>query len=61
MEDQAKPEDDIPEPGHRRLEQQRQILYYMRLIEHEMPKLVGVYHRNSPLVRDVHVRPCSIS
>jgi hypothetical protein len=29
--------------GHMILRQQRQLLYYMRLIEHEMPKLVGTW------------------
>ena len=33
--------DDTSSDGHRLLDQQRQILYYFRLIEHEMPKLVG--------------------
>lgn len=27
--------------GHLILQQQRQLLYYMRLIEYEMPQLVG--------------------
>ena len=40
--DQAGPEDDVPEPMHRYLQQQREMLYYLRLIEHEMPKLVGM-------------------
>ena len=39
--DQRPPEDDAPEPMHRYLQQQRDMLYYLRLIEHEMPKLVG--------------------
>lgn len=43
MEDQGRPGDDAPEPAHRFLEQQRQMLHYLRLIEHEMPKLVGAY------------------
>lgn len=38
-------DDDLPEDttwaGHQVLAQQREELYYMRLIEHEMPKLVG--------------------
>ena len=29
--------------GHLQLQQQRQLLYYMRLIEYEMPQLVGGY------------------
>lgn len=33
--------DDTSSDGHRLLDQQRQVLYYFRLIEHEMPKLVG--------------------
>jgi len=33
--------DDAPSLDHMILEQQRQMLHYMRLIEHEMPKLVG--------------------
>ncbi|KAI0800991.1 mitochondrial ribosomal subunit protein-domain-containing protein [Fomes fomentarius] len=41
MEDQCPPEDDAPEPTHRYLQQQRDMLYYLRLIEHEMPKLVA--------------------
>ena len=44
MEDQVPVEDDAPEPTHKYLEQQRQMLYYLRLIEHEMPKLVGEFH-----------------
>ena len=38
---QLKMEDDAPEPTHKYLQQQRELLYYLRLIEHEMPKLVG--------------------
>jgi len=34
-------EDDTTVAGHMLLRQQRQLLYRMRLIEHEMPKLVG--------------------
>ncbi|KAI0778458.1 mitochondrial ribosomal subunit protein-domain-containing protein [Trametes elegans] len=41
FQDQVPPEDDAPEPTHKALQQQRQILYYLRLIEHEMPKLVA--------------------
>ncbi|KAF8905488.1 mitochondrial ribosomal subunit protein-domain-containing protein [Gymnopilus junonius] len=33
--------DDSPTAGHILLQQQRQLLHYMRLIEHEMPKLVA--------------------
>ena len=39
--DQVKDGDDAPEPTHKYLQQQRETLYYLRLIEHEMPKLVG--------------------
>ncbi|RPD81912.1 hypothetical protein L226DRAFT_475371 [Lentinus tigrinus ALCF2SS1-7] len=41
MMDQAPVEDDAPEPMHKALQQQREMLYYLRLIEHEMPKLVA--------------------
>lgn len=34
-------EDDTTVAGHLMLRQQRQLLYHMRLIEHEMPKLVA--------------------
>lgn len=34
-------DDDTTSAGHLMLQQQRQVLYYLRLIEHEMPKLVG--------------------
>lgn len=33
--------EDSPSSGHLILQEQRQLLHYMRLIEHEMPKLVG--------------------
>ncbi|THH33520.1 hypothetical protein EUX98_g663 [Antrodiella citrinella] len=33
-------DDDVSSAGHIMLRQQRKILYYMRLIEHDMPKLV---------------------
>lgn len=33
--------DDIPATGHMYLDQQRQVAYYMRLIENELPKLVA--------------------
>ncbi|KAG6332081.1 hypothetical protein ID866_7009 [Astraeus odoratus] len=33
--------DDIPTAGHMYLHQQRQVAYYLRLIENEMPKLVA--------------------
>jgi small subunit ribosomal protein S35 len=42
------PEDDMPEDttwaGHQLLAQNRRALYYMRLVEHEVPRLVGVLH-----------------
>ncbi|TBU34637.1 mitochondrial ribosomal subunit protein-domain-containing protein [Dichomitus squalens] len=41
LEDQVRDGDDAPEPTHKYLQQQREMLYYMRLIEHEMPKLVA--------------------
>jgi len=34
-------DDDSASAGHLMLREQRQVLYYLRLIEHEMPKLVG--------------------
>jgi hypothetical protein len=34
-------DDDTASVGHLMLREQRQVLYYLRLIEHEMPKLVG--------------------
>ena len=37
----AEEDDDTTVAGHIVLRQQRQLLYHMRLIEHEMPKLVG--------------------
>jgi len=36
-------DDDSASAGHLMLRQQRQLLYYLRLIEHEMPKLVGTF------------------
>lgn len=36
-------DDDSASAGHLMLRQQRQVLYYLRLIEHEMPKLVGQF------------------
>ncbi len=33
--------DDTSAAGHMVLQQQRRMLYYLRLIEHEMPRLVG--------------------
>ena len=34
---------DSPSSGHIMLQEHRQTLHYLRLIEHEMPKLVGVF------------------
>ncbi|KAF5384956.1 hypothetical protein D9615_001447 [Tricholomella constricta] len=34
-------DDDTTSAGHMMLRQQRQVMYYLRLIEHEMPKLVA--------------------
>lgn len=43
-------ENDSSSAGHLYLAQQRQNLHYLRLIEHEIPKLVGEYNaRNEPL------------
>ncbi|KIK70891.1 hypothetical protein GYMLUDRAFT_149915 [Collybiopsis luxurians FD-317 M1] len=48
-------DDDTTSAGHLMLREQRQTLYYLRLIEHEMPKLVA-YRKpftepeNSPLI-----------
>ena len=39
---------DSPALGHHILEQKREVLHYMRLIEHEMPKLVGMSKRSCP-------------
>lgn len=36
-------DDDTSSAGHLMLREQRRVLYYLRLIEHEMPKLVGEY------------------
>lgn len=41
-------EDDTTVAGHLMLRQHRQRLYHMRLIEHEMPNLVGELHRARP-------------
>jgi small subunit ribosomal protein S35 len=35
--------EDSPSAGHIVLQEYRQTLHYLRLIEHEMPKLVGVF------------------
>ena len=36
--------DDTSAGGHMALRQMRQTLYYLRLIEHETPRLVGKYN-----------------
>jgi len=41
-------DDDTTVAGHIMLRQQRQLLYHMRLIEHEMPKLVGESTKHLP-------------
>ena len=41
LDDIVENQNDISSAGHVYLGQQRQNLYYLRLIEHEMPKLVG--------------------
>ncbi|KAJ6604563.1 mitochondrial ribosomal subunit protein-domain-containing protein [Mycena vulgaris] len=48
-------DDDSASAGHLMLQEHRQVLYYLRLIEHEMPKLVAyrkpfILPPNSPLV-----------
>ncbi|KAL0575825.1 37S ribosomal protein S24, mitochondrial [Marasmius crinis-equi] len=44
-------DDDSASAGHMMLREHRQTLYYLRLIEHEMPKLVGPYsHRRRNLL-----------
>jgi small subunit ribosomal protein S35 len=43
-------DDDSASAGHLMLRQQRHVLYYLRLIEHEMPKLVGRFYYNFPLI-----------
>ena len=35
--------EDAPSSGHIILQEYRQTLHYLRLIEHEMPKLVGMF------------------
>lgn len=35
--------DDTTAAGHLMLQQQRRMLYYLRLIEHELPRLVGEF------------------
>lgn len=37
---------DTSSAGHIRLQQQRRVLYYWRLIEHEMPNLVGEFSQS---------------
>jgi hypothetical protein len=41
LDDIVENQDDSSSTGHLYLAQQRQNLHYLRLIEHEMPKLVG--------------------
>ena len=41
-------DDDTASAGHLMLRQHRQVLYYLRLIEHEMPKLVGAFLLENP-------------
>ena len=41
-------DDDTTVAGHIMLRQRRQVLYRMRLIEHEMPKLVGESMESTP-------------
>lgn len=42
--------------GSYALRQQRQLLYYMRLIEHELPQLVGESHRSSSALSKPNLR-----
>ncbi|VDB99709.1 unnamed protein product [Peniophora sp. CBMAI 1063] len=49
--------DDTTSDGHRLLDQQRQVLYYFRLIEHEMPKLVAF---RKPFVPPTSDRPMTV-
>ena len=44
-------DDDTTSAGHLVLRQKRKLLYYLRLIEHEMPKLVGERPPQSSLYR----------
>jgi small subunit ribosomal protein S35 len=41
--DETSEVEDSPSGGHIILQEYRQTLHYFRLIEHEMPKLVGVF------------------
>jgi hypothetical protein len=41
--DETSEVEDSPSAGHIMLQEHRQTLHYLRLIEHEMPKLVGVF------------------
>jgi hypothetical protein len=45
LDDIVENENDSSSTGHLYLAQQRQNLHYLRLIEHEMPKLVGEWNR----------------
>ncbi|KAF9270169.1 hypothetical protein L218DRAFT_952355 [Marasmius fiardii PR-910] len=48
-------DDDTASAGHLLLREQRQTLYYLRLIEHEMPKLVAYRKPFKPLKSDALV------
>lgn len=50
LDDIVENENDSSSAGHLDLAQQRQNLHYFRLIEHEMPKLVGEYSSSSPCI-----------
>ncbi|KAF5375228.1 hypothetical protein D9758_000368 [Tetrapyrgos nigripes] len=49
-------DDDTTSAGHLMLREHRQILYYMRLIEHEMPKLVAYRKPFQPSTNPLVVR-----
>ena len=51
LDDIVENDDDSSSAGHLYLAQQRQNLHYLRLIEHEMPKLVGESAAGSPFTR----------
>lgn len=54
LEDGTNKGDDTTSGGHIALRQQRQLLYYLRLIEHEMPRLVAY---RKPFVPPSHSNP----
>lgn len=60
LQDQLPAEDDAPEPTHRYFQQQRNMLYYLRLIEHEMPKLVGAWYSARLPGASLNYRLCSV-